>query len=240
MGFTDLHSHVLPALDDGAADLATSRAMLVGLAALGFETVACTPHQKAGQFMPALDAIRTAHAQTLAMVAEHAIALELALAAENMWDEVFYARAEVPEIPSYNDGPAFLLEFPLGPQLPAGVLGSLFQLRMKGLLPVIAHPERYEPLWKDDELLAKLGKECALVVDLGAVAGYHGRRQAKAARAMLKRGVAHAVASDCHSPADVQIAAEGMAWIRRKLGEATLDRLLADNPRQILRGELPE
>jgi len=214
--------------------------MIAGLAALGFETVACTPHQKAGQFLPTLDAIRAAHAQTLAMVAERQMAVQLSLAAENMWDEVFYARAEALEIPSYDGGPAFLLEFPLGPQLPAGVLGSLFQLRMKGLLPVIAHPERYEPLWKDDALLAQLGKDCALVVDLGALAGYHGRRQAKAARAMVKRGLAHAVASDCHSPADIQVAAEGMAWIRRKLGEATLDRLLADNPKQILCGELPE
>ena len=214
--------------------------MLAGLAALGFETVACTPHQKAGQFLPELGEIRRAHARTVEMAATEAISVHLSLAAENMWDDVFYGRAEALEIPSYDDGPAFLVEFPLGPQLPVGVFERLFHLRMKGLLPVIAHPERYEPLWKSRELIDKLGRECALVVDLGAVAGYHGRRQAKAARAMLKQGQAHAVASDAHSPTDVQVAAEGMAWIRKKLGQTTLDRLLGDNPRQILRGEIPE
>jgi protein-tyrosine phosphatase len=240
VGFTDLHSHVLPGLDDGAQDLDTSRAMLGGLAALGFDTVVATPHQKASQFLPELDAIRTAHAEVVAMAEAEDMALRLALAAENMWDDVFYRRAEIEEIPSYDDGPAFLLEFPLGPQLPVGVFELLFKLRMKGRLPVIAHPERYEPLWKDESLVDKLRRECALVIDLGAVAGYHGRKQGKVARAWLKKGLAHAVASDAHSIADVQVAAEGMAWIRKKLGQRELDRLLGDGPAQILAGEHPE
>lgn len=240
MAFTDLHSHVLPALDDGAADMASSRTMLAGLAALGFETVACTPHQKAGQFLPELAVIQDTYAEIQAMVTAEELDLKLCLGAENMWDAVFYGRAEALEIPSYDNGRSFLLEFPLGPQLPAGLMDRLFRLRMKGKLPVIAHPERYEALWRSPELVDRLARDCALVVDLGAVAGYHGRKQGKAARSMLKKGIAHAVASDAHSPSDVQIAAEGMAWIRKKLGQSSLDRLLDVNPKQILLGELPE
>jgi tyrosine-protein phosphatase YwqE len=78
-----------------------------------------------------------------------------------------------------------------------------------------------------------------MVVDLGAVAGYHGRREAKAARALLKQGIAHAAATDIHSPGDIRVAAEGMAWIRKKLGGAALVRLCDDNPRSILAGIHP-
>ena len=62
MGFLDLHSHVLPGLDDGARDLATSRAMIAGLGALGFTDIYATPHQKFGSLFPSLAAIDAAYA----------------------------------------------------------------------------------------------------------------------------------------------------------------------------------
>ncbi len=238
MGFIDLHSHVLPGLDDGSQDLASSMQMLKGLASIGFETVCATPHQKAGQFLPDLAQIDAAHCELVEMVAAASLDLTIPLAAENMWDAVFFGRLQAGEIPSYDDGPAFLVEFPIT-QLPLGLDGHLFELGLKGRLPVIAHPERYEPLWKNKEMLSMLAKRAAMVVDLGAVAGYHGRKQAKAARKMILTGVAHAAASDAHSPNDIRVAAEGIAWIRRKAGESAVTRLLRDNPKAILAGEHP-
>ncbi len=239
MPFFDLHSHVLPDLDDGARDPEMSLAMLRGLAALGFDTVCATPHQKDGQFLPSLESIRSAHRETRTRIAEHQLPLRLPLAAESMWDKVFYERAQTDQIPSYDDGPAFLVEF-RNTALPTGLFETIFRLRAKGLLPVIAHPERYEPLWGNDELLMKLAANCALVVDLGAVAGYHGRKRTKAARTMLKKNLAHAVASDAHTPDDVRVAGEGIAWIRKKLGERAVTRLLDANPRLIFAGNHPD
>jgi tyrosine-protein phosphatase YwqE len=76
-------------------------------------------------------------------------------------------------------------------------------------------------------------------VDLGAIAGFHGRKEGKAARLYLEEGLIHAVASDVHSPGDLRGAAEGMAWIKKRLGERALVRLLDENPRRILAGEHP-
>ncbi len=238
MGYIDLHSHVLPGLDDGAPDPDASLAMLRGLADLGFEAVCATPHQKLGQFMPSLAAIDAAHRDTRQRLEDHGVALRLPLAAENMWDATFYERSEADSIPSYDDSNAFLVELPVA-ALPVGLFDHLFRLRMRGKLPVLAHPERYQPLWNAPALLDALRAQCAMVVDLGAVAGYHGRREAKAARMMLKKGIAHAVASDAHSPADIGVAAEGIAWIRKKLGAAAIERLLSASPRAILAGEHP-
>lgn len=213
-------------------------AMLKGLAALGYDTVCATPHQKAGQFMPEAEAIRAAHEALVAAAVAAGLALTIPLAAENMWDGVLFERYQEDRIPAYGDGPAFLLEFRVH-ELPVGLMQHLFRMRARGGLPVIAHPERYHPLWKSPELCEELAAQCAMVVDLGAVAGYHGRREAKAARALLKQGIAHAAATDIHSPGDIRVAAEGMAWIREKLGGTALVRLCDDNPRSILAGIHP-
>jgi protein-tyrosine phosphatase len=239
VGFIDLHSHVLPGLDDGSPDLPTSLELLRGLRDLGFTTICATPHQKAGQYLPSLESIDQAHQRTRQALDDSDLALQLPLGAENMWDGTLYERMEAGTIPSYDRGPAFLVEFRPS-HLPLGLFERLFDLRCKGKLPVIAHPERYAPLWKDAESLEKLRSDCAMVVDLGALSGYHGRKQAKFARKYLLSGIAHAAASDLHSPEDLPGIAKGIEWIRKKLGEDAVQRLLADNPAKILAGQHPE
>ncbi len=236
MGFVDLHSHVLFGLDDGSPTLATSLTMLDGLAAIGFSDVCATPHQKAGQFLPSLEDIRRTYAELEIAVGGR---VKLHLAAENMWDDVFFERSQRDAIPSYDDGDAFLFE--LRPaELPLGLTDHIFKLRMAGKLPVMAHPERYQRLWDDPDLVDRLRREVAFVIDLGAIAGYHGKKEHKAARRYVEEGFAHAVASDAHTPEDVARAAEAIAWIDKRLGKRTVTRLLDEGPRQILLGELPE
>ena len=212
--------------------------MLKLLHTVGFERVTATPHQKAGQFLPELTAVASAYASTREALAAAALPLELGLAAENFWDHVFFARSRDGSFPRYDDGKAFLFEITPA-EVPARFEDTLFELRTRGFLPVMAHPERYAPFWGDLDRLERIGRSCALVVDLGALAGYHGFRQGRAARKLVLEGLAHAAASDVHSPADVRAAAEGIAWIRKKKGEDAVTELLSQNPRRILGGEHP-
>lgn len=237
MGFVDLHSHVLHGVDDGAPDEATSVAMLDGLAALGITEQCVTPHQKSGQYLPSWERIEA----SLAAVerARRPGHPALRLGAESMWDDVFLSRLTSDQIPRYRDTPAFLVEIP-PPLMPPAMIDQLFKLRIKRMVPVLAHPERYQALWNNDELTRSLRSVCAFVVDLGAVAGFHGRRETKAARHLLETGIACAVASDAHQVGDLQQAAAGMAWIEKKLGHAALVRLFDHAPRTILAGELPD
>ncbi len=237
MGYVDLHSHVLYGLDDGAPDQATAIALLDGLAALGITEQCVTPHQKAAQYLPDWERIE----QTLLQLEtvrkpSHPI---LRLGAENMWDDVFYKRSVDGTIPGYRGTTAFLVEIP-PPLMPPSMIDYLFKFRMAGKLPVLAHPERYHALWDNDDLARTLRAQCAFVIDLGAIAGFHGRRETKAARHLLESGLACAVATDAHQVGDLQQAAAGLAWIEKKLGAATVERLLDDGPRAILLGELPE
>lgn len=237
MGFVDLHSHVLFGLDDGAPDRAASLALLDGLATLGVTEQCVTPHQKASQYLPSWEDVEAAYAEVEAL--RRPAHPTLRLGAENMWDDVFYRRAADDTIPGYRGAPAFLVELPL-PVLPPHLLDRLFAFRCAGRVPVLAHPERYHALWDDDELARALRRVCAFQIDLGAVAGFHGRREAKAARRMIETGLAAAVATDAHHPGDVQQAAAGLAWIDKQLGHAAVVRLFDHAPRAILAGELPD
>jgi protein-tyrosine phosphatase len=237
MGFVDLHSHVLHGVDDGAPDAATAIAMLDGLAALGITEQCVTPHQKSGHYVPSQETL----AGVLAAVERvrrpgHPT---LRLGAENMWDDVFIERLARDEIPYYSGTPAFLVEIQ-PPLIPPGMVDQLFKLRLANKLPVLAHPERYQPLWGDDALARTLRRVCAFVVDLGAVAGFHGKRETRAARHLLETGIACGVATDLHRVGDLQQAAAGLAWIDKKLGHAALVRLFDHAPRAILAGELPD
>jgi protein-tyrosine phosphatase len=238
--YVDLHSHFLPALDDGATEPAMSLAMVQAVAALGFTQLFATPHQRAGMFMPAREAIDSAFqmvvSQTLAAVGT---GLRLGLGAENFWDDVFHGRARQGTIPGYDGGPAFLFE--INPQMmPIGMENLLFDFQTAGRLPVMAHPERYVAIQRDPAVAEKLGRSSALLIDLGALDGAHGKVEMKTARRLVLDGLIHAAASDVHRPEDAESVAAGMAWIRKQRGQPVLDRLLDENPRRMLSGELPE
>lgn len=235
MTFVDLHAHVLPGLDDGARDLRDALGLLAGLREMGFAEVFATPHQKAPDLLPTREAIRAAFDVVQGALPQPP---RLGLGAENFWDSVFFERVADRSFPTYGQGRAFLIEF--SPErLPPGLDEQLFRLRVGGLLPVVAHPERYAEIARDPARAEALSRNAALLVDLPALGGAHGRAAANVARALCENGLAHAAASDVHRTADLDAAARGIAWLRRRLGPDAVTRLLDRGPRAILDGELP-
>lgn len=239
MGFVDLHAHVLPALDDGVKSVAESVEVVTMLGHLGFEIICCTPHQKVGSWVPSPEAISKAHADAAAALAAAGVTVELRLGAENFWDELFLQRSLDGGVPAYTGERAFLVEVP-PVATPPRMEEQLFRWRAQGRLPVLAHPERYHGLCRQPEKLAAIGRTAALVVDLGALDGAHGPAARDAAQRLVADGLAHACASDVHDADDARAAAAGLGWLRRRVGDAGVRRLLDENPRRILQGELPD
>ncbi len=237
MGFVDLHSHVLYGLDDGAPDEPAALALLEGLAALGITEQCVTPHQKASQYLPAWDLIESTLTRLETLRQPHHPTLRLG--AENMWDDVFYKRVIDNTIPHYRGTSAFLVEIPPA-LMPPGMIDQMFKWRMAGKVPVLAHPERYHALWDNDELARQLRVHCAFAIDLGALGGFHGKREMKAARHLMEIGLATCVATDAHQVGDLQQATSGIQWIDKKFGHATVVRLFDHAPRAILAGDLPD
>jgi protein-tyrosine phosphatase len=238
--YVDLHSHYLPALDDGATDLDMSLRMMRAIASLGFTHLYATPHQRAGMFMPERERIDAAFATVKAALGEPgASAPRLGLAAENFWDAVFHDRLRGQAVPRYDATPAFLFEVNTQ-MMPVDMENQLFQIRTSGFLPVMAHPERYAAVQRDPSLAERLGRHAVMLIDLGALDGAHGKAELKTARKLVLDGLAHAAASDIHRPEDQASVAAGMAWIKKQRGQAVLDQMLGENPRRVLDGELPE
>ncbi len=235
----DLHAHFLPALDDGAEDLETCLAMLGALADMGFVEVSATPHQYTGMFLPSLGDMRAAFDLVKREVASAMPSLRLHLGAENFWDELFAERRRKNEIPAYDDGKSFLFEVNTS-IMPPSLEPSLFDLRVAGRIPVMAHPERYATLQRDFGLAERLSRQAAFLVDLAALSGKGQRAEVKAARRLLEDGLAHAATSDMHGLDDAPAVAEGVTWIKKRLGERALTQLLDENPRRILVGQFPE
>ena len=237
--FVDLHAHYLPALDDGATSREMSLEMVRAIAALGFTNLYATPHQRSGMFLPSHDAIASAFATVSADVAAGNVPVQLGLGAENFWDGVLHDRLRERSVPAYGGGPAFLFE--VNPQfMPVGLDNELFQLRVDGFLPVMAHPERYVAVQRDVTLAERLGRHAVMMIDLGALDGAHGRAEMKTARKLVQEGLAHAAASDIHRPGDAKGIAAGMVWIRKQLGQHGLEQMLAENTRRLLTGEMPD
>ena len=235
--FVDLHCHVLPGLDDGVRTLGEAVELIGRLSTLGFDTLYATPHQRADLFLPSREAIDTAHAAVRAALPAGSPALHLG--AENFWDEVLAERLPRGAQPAYTGERAFLFEIPVA-TWPARLIETLFDARLRGLLPVVAHPERYSALWNAPDRVEALARTAALVVDLAALDGAHGENEKRQARLLVDEGVAHAAASDAHSTKDVALAAAGIAWIKKRHGQARVAQLLGDGPRRILAGEIPD
>jgi len=236
--YVDLHSHFLPGLDDGAESFATCLSMVRALAEMGFSDLCATPHQFAGMFEPPLDQVRLTFDQVSHGIAAVLPEVRLLLGAENYWDDVLAARLRQGEPPCYDGGKAFLFEIsPL--VMPPRLEEALFDIRVGGRLAVLAHPERYPAVQRDPAVAEGLGRQAALLVDLAALSGTGDRTEIRTARRLVEEGLAHAAASDIHDPEDGPAIASGLAWIEKRLGAEAVKRLLSDNPRRILKGQLP-
>ncbi len=170
-GFIDLHCHYVPGIDDGASSAADGLAMLRGLRSLGFAHVLATPHTRPGMFDNTAATISEAFAEFKSSLPAGEQLPELSLSSEHYFDEVVFERLLKGEGLPYPGGKAVLLEF-YQIDFPPMVQHRLFDLRTRGLLPVIAHPERYQCLWRSPEILEKMvDSGSAALLDVAALVG---------------------------------------------------------------------
>jgi len=238
-GFVDLHSHWIANIDDGARSEADGVALLRGLHEAGFSTVVATPHMRPGMFDNDRAALEAAYARMTAALpaaASGASLPETHLASEHWFDDVVFGRIVRGEALPYPGKKAILVEF--SPRaFPAFLQHRLFDVKRAGLRAVIAHPERYQPVWKDIACLEPLLDAGArLLLDVCSLVGKYGRASQKAAEELLEEEAYDAACSDAHKPADVDDVKKAIARLESLVGKAGAERLLRDGPQRILTG----
>lgn len=225
----DLHTHLAPAVDDGARDLRMATAVLAGFAAQGVTAVTCTPHARASAVSRnALDADRV-RAAFDALTAAAPDGLTLHLGREVMLDEPGVDLAGHPGV-RLGAAPAVLVEFPHGPA-PVAAERELARIRASGLLPVLAHPERH-PGTTVAHVAAWRAAGAAVQVDATTLAAPSAR--GALARALVAAGLADLLASDNHG--DRRSLAVARDWLVARGATALADLLTRDNPARVLAG----
>jgi protein-tyrosine phosphatase len=239
-GYIDLHCHYVPGIDDGAPSAADGLSMLRGLSALGFSRVLATPHTRPGMFDNTNATIRDAFERFKASLSGATGLPQLDLSSEHYFDDVVFQRLLAGEGLPYPGGRAVLLEF-YQIDFPPMVQHRMADLRARGLLPVIAHPERYQCLWRDPEILERMvDSGSAALLDIASLVGKYGRKTQECAEELLERGLYHAACSDAHRPADVAEVALGIARLRDMYDDEEVSFMLREGPETLLAGDLPE
>jgi protein-tyrosine phosphatase len=233
----DLHSHLIPVIDDGAPDLAAALALARAAVAAGITHSVLTPHFQPGRFDNRLDDVRVRLAAFRDALRGAGIALEVAVAGEVRAGPEAMALAEAGTLPLLGrlDGmDVVLLEFPHG-ELPLGSEKLVAWLVRRGVRPLVAHPERNKQVIRRLDAIAPLIAEGALLqLTADAVAGGFGPLARARAVELLERGWVAVLASDAHNLAHRPPRLEaGRAAAAQIVGEAESWRLVRDRPARI-------
>lgn len=234
----DLHNHILPGLDDGAADLSESLAIAERFVAEGVTRVAATPH-----FNPlGKTGVSAAEVRDRVVVLRDALRSAGIPLEVEPGSEVFLA-PEVPDLVAAGDvatlgaSRAVLVELPFEGR-PLYAEQTLAALLFAGYRPVLAHPERSGWLQRDQDAVEDmLRRGVVLQLTAASLSGYYGPSVRRAAEGLLRRGAYATAASDRHHPEQPRSLADLHAAISSAAGDETADLLLTENPGRLLADE---
>jgi tyrosine-protein phosphatase YwqE len=195
---TDMHSHLLPGIDDGSPDDATSLILIKGLQQLGFRQFITTPHIMWDVHRNDATIIGNAHSQLQSALQQEQLTVPIRAAAEYYLDDHFDQLLER-DIPLLTiKDKMVLVEFSFV-TMPMNVKEKLFEMQIKGYNPILAHPERYSYLlpqkqWYDE--LKQAG--CYFQVNLLSFTGYYGKAAQELAVYLAKKKYIDFVGTDLH------------------------------------------
>lgn len=195
---TDIHSHILPGIDDGSPDIATSIELIKGLVSLGIQRSVATPHIISDLYRNTPTTIAAALQQLQTALQQHQINFEVSAAAEYMMDEGFFKMLEMGTPFLCIKDKTILTEFSYNVR-PDNPREISFKILTNGYTPILAHPERYAYFhsnYQSYHLLQDLG--FLLQVNLLSLTGYYGPAVTKAARYIIRNRMASFTATDLH------------------------------------------
>jgi len=235
----DIHCHILPNVDDGPESLDETLEMCRIAVADGTTAIVATPHQRSGVHHNSVESILENVRTVVSLLKKSNLDLELFPGAD-VHIEVDTAEKIVQgDIMSINNTKRyFLLEFPAH-VIPLNIDKLIFNLLLKGITPILTHPERILEVQENPNRVYELVSMGVLSqVTAMSVTGGFGAGVRRCVRTLLKHNLAHIIASDAHS-ADYRppILSDAVKVVSRLLGEECAMEMVTSVPLQIIRGE---
>jgi len=204
----DIHSHLIPGVDDGVKTLEQSMEIIQGFQSLGYTKVITTPHVSE-RYPNSSDILKSGLTLVKNELRNLQIDVEIELGAEYMVDATFLrAIKEGDDLLSWHGYILIETPFTTSPFIFDEVI---FELQSKGLSPVLAHPERYEYLFGNVEAIKKMrDKGVRMQVSASSFVGYYGPEPKKMAKLILRESLIDFIGSDMHKFDQVDFLERGL------------------------------
>lgn len=195
-GYSDIHSHLLFNLDDGAKSLDETLLLLNSLKNMGFSCFTTTPHIMKSVWDNTPKIINEKLAETKSLLEKENF--KLRAAAEYMMDNSFFEKIKSESLLCIKDNYVLVEMSYLNP--PIQLYDIIFEIQIQGYIPVLAHPERYVFYYRNLEEYKKLKKfGCLFQINLLSTVGYYGKQVAETTDLLLKNGLVDFTGSDVHN-----------------------------------------
>lgn len=195
---TDMHSHLLPGIDDGSPDVETSLRLVEGLVGLGYKKLICTPHIYKELYPNTKATIAAAYEKLVPALQEKFPGVELGYAAEYFLDDHFDELLKSGERLLTIGDNYLLVEYSFSAP-PMDLKEKLYNIQLEGYKPILAHPERYGFYASaKHEYDALFDAGCVFQLNILSLTGYYGKPPAQLAQHLLEKNYISLLGTDIH------------------------------------------
>ncbi len=223
----DIHTHVLPGVDDGSPDLETSIKLIESEMEQGVTDIFVTPHYyRLRGFMCSANETKEIFNDLVEETKKRGMKVNLFLGNEIYYDKSTTKNLEQKIVNTMEDSRYVLVEFSLGDEL-EDIPEAINNLTAKGYIPIIAHPERYPYMMKLEayRFLRRMG--AMIQINSGSIVGYYGRKIKKFVKKLIEENLVDFVASDIHDFRHGYIK-DAYTSVTRDFSKETADRLFSN------------
>ena len=235
----DLHSHFLPGIDDGAKDMDMTLDMLRQAESIGFTALLATPHINEHTTPEILLQIKQTFQQVVAEKNRAGINLELGLSGEIHFDAILLNWIEHDFLKIVKKKKYIIFDLPIQ-GLPINIEDIIFQLGLKGVIPILAHPERNTYIQRHPGCLNKwIQLGCVMQMNAGSLTGHFGSVIKQLSWKILQNQQIHLVCSDAHDTKrrTYQLQASAYQKVTEQLTENYAKNLFITNPQKVWNGD---
>lgn len=196
---TDVHSHLLPGLDDGVESYEEALKIIKGFSDLGYQKLITTPHIMQDFYNNSEDDIRLKILELNSKITHAGLSIDVVAGAEYYLDDFLFAKVrENHNLLTFGDN--YLLFETSFTNEPLYLKEFIFEAKSRGINPVMAHPERYVYIHGNFDFITDLIDRGVLMqVNINSFVGYYSKDVKKTAEKLVDEGLVHMLGSDCHN-----------------------------------------
>lgn len=199
----DVHSHLIPGIDDGAPDMDASIEMLKMFVDLGYKKVITTPHVMSDYYKNTSEIILSGLEDVRKAIKDSNIDIEIDAAAEYYLDQHFFKLIQDKNLLTFGDN-YVLFELSFNSE-PPQVNEAIFEMITAGYKPILAHVERYPFYHNDWEKMDEfIRRGCILQLNINSLNGHYGKPTRKMAEQLIEKKLIRLISSDCHRPQHIE------------------------------------